>query len=44
MSEVEQYYTNMSKHFPNSRPWTELHPEQQMMFIQAINMILSIFQ
>ena len=42
MSDVEKYYKEMQKHFPNSRPWHELHPQEQMMIVQAINMTLQV--
>jgi hypothetical protein len=42
MSDVEKYYKKMQEHFPNSRPWHELHPQEQMMIIQAINMTLQV--
>ena len=42
MSEVEQYYAAMRKHFPNSRPWDQLHPQEQMMIVQAINITLQV--
>jgi len=42
MSDVELYYATMRKHFPQSRPWHELHPQEQMMLVQAINMTLQV--
>ena len=42
MNSVEKYYAAMQKYFPNSRPWHELHPREQMMIIQAINMTLEV--
>ena len=43
MSDVERFYESARKHFPASRPWNQLHVQEQMILIQAINMILSIF-
>ena len=42
MSDVEKYYAAMRKHFPNSRPWEQLHPQEQMMIVQALNMTLQV--
>jgi len=42
MSDVEQYYKKMQEYFPNSRPWEQLHPQEQMMIVQAINMTLQV--
>lgn len=42
MSDVELYYKKMQEHFPNSRPWSELHPQEQMIIVQAINMTLQV--
>ncbi len=42
MSDVEKYYAAMQKHFPQSRPWSELHPQEQMMLVQALNMTLQV--
>jgi hypothetical protein len=42
MSDVEKYYATMQKYFPQSRPWHELHPQEQMMIVQAINMTIQV--
>jgi len=45
MSDVEQFYEAIRKKWPQpSRPWNELHPQEQMILIQAINMILQVLQ
>ena len=43
MSDVERFYEAARKHFPASRPWSQLNVQEQMMIVQAINMILHIF-
>ncbi len=44
MSEVEMYYNKLRQHFPQSVDWKHLHPQQQMQFVQAVNVILSTMQ
>lgn len=43
MSDVERFYEAARKHFPASRPWSQLTVPEQLMIVQAINMILHIF-
>jgi hypothetical protein len=42
MSDTEKYYESMRKHFPQSRPWGQLNPHEQMMVVQAINMTIQV--
>jgi hypothetical protein len=42
MSDIELYYKKMQEHFPNSRPWSQLNPQEQMMIVQAINMTVQV--
>jgi hypothetical protein len=44
MSDVEKFYESARKHFPNSRPWKELDPMQQMQLVQGINLIIMVMQ
>ena len=44
MSDVERFYESARKHFPNSVPWSQLNPMQQMQLVQGINMILGVMQ
>lgn len=42
MSEVEQYWKAIAKKFGDNREFTDLHPNEQMMIIQSINMLLQV--
>jgi len=44
MSDVEKFYEAVRKNFPNSKPWHELNPMQQMQLVQGINMIIGVMQ
>jgi hypothetical protein len=44
MNDVEKFYEAARKHFPNARPFNQLHPMEQMQLVQAINMILSVME
>jgi len=45
MNEVQQFYEAIRKKWPvPTKPWEELHPQEQMMLIQAINIILQVLQ
>ena len=41
-SEVEQFYAAICAKMGITRQWNELHPMEQMQFVQAINMILQV--
>lgn len=41
-SEVEQFYYAICGKFGITKKWEELHPMQQMQFVQACNMILQV--
>ena len=42
MSDVERFYYACAKQVQNSRQWQELHPQEQIMLTQAINMIMQV--
>ena len=42
MSDVERFYYACAKQVQNSRQWQELHPQEQIMLVQAINMIMQV--
>jgi hypothetical protein len=43
MSDVEQFYVKLcAKWGKPCRPWNELHPDEQLMFVQGINMIMVV--
>lgn len=42
LSDVERFYETARKKFPHAVPWNRLDPIQQMVVIQAINMILEV--
>lgn len=42
MSETEQFYNAVAIKFGVCRNFKDLHPQEQMLFCQAINMILSV--
>jgi len=45
MNEVQQFYEAIRKKWPTpTKPWEELHPQEQMMLIQGINIILQVLQ
>jgi len=45
MNDVEKFYEAIRPKWPNpTRPWNELNPHEQMILIQAINMILKVLQ
>jgi hypothetical protein len=41
-SVVEQYWDATRVKFDNQRQWNQLEPQEQHVFIQGINMILSV--
>lgn len=41
-SETEQFYAAVCNKMQMGTSWNELHPQHQMMVIQAINMILQV--
>jgi hypothetical protein len=42
MTDVEKFWLRLQPHFPNWKPWNELHPVEQVQVVQGINMILSV--
>ena len=42
MSETEIFYQAIAVKFGVQRKWGDLHPVEQMQFVQAINMILGV--
>ena len=42
MSETEIFYQAIADKFGVQRKWGDLHPVEQMQFVQAINMILGV--
>jgi hypothetical protein len=44
MSDVEAFWSAMAAKFGDTRQWHDLHPQEQMMVIQGINMILQVVQ
>jgi hypothetical protein len=42
MSDVERFYEAARKHFPSSKPWSQLNQFEQMQLIQGINLILGV--
>lgn len=44
MNDVERFYEAARKHFPDSIPWKQLHPMQQMMVVQGVNMIMEVMR
>ena len=41
-SSTEQFYAAVCAKMQTGTPWNELHPQHQMMLVQAINMILQV--
>lgn len=42
MSQVEQFYEAMRSKYGSTRKWSELHPQEQMMVVQACNILLDV--
>ncbi len=42
MSDVEKFYAAAAAKFGSKRKWQDLQPQEQMMFVQAVNMILEV--
>jgi hypothetical protein len=42
MSDVIKFWDAVRKHTNDPREWSMLHPQEQAVIIQAINMILSV--
>ena len=42
MSETEIFYQAIADKFGVQRKWSDLHPVEQMQFVQALNMILGV--
>lgn len=43
MTDVEIYYEAIRKKWSHpSKPWHELHPQQQIMVVQSINLLLMV--
>lgn len=41
-SEVEQYWQAICNKSGVNKPWQSLHPQEQMIILQSINMLLSV--
>ncbi len=42
MSDVEKFYAAAADKFGSNRKWQDLQPQEQMMFVQGINILLQI--
>jgi hypothetical protein len=42
MSDVEKFYAASAAKFGSTRTWQQLDPQEQMMFVQGINILLQI--
>lgn len=42
MSDVEKFYEAIRSKYGSTRKWNELHPQEQMMVVQACNMLLDV--
>ena len=42
MSNVEKFYAAIAEKFEVQRKWHDLHPMEQMQFVQACNIILQV--
>lgn len=42
MSYVEKYYEAIRIKYGSTRKWSELHPQEQMMIVQSINILLDV--
>lgn len=43
-SEVELYWQAIATKFGDNRQWHQLHPQEQHMVINSINMLLSVLR
>ena len=42
MSDVEKYYEAIRIKYGSTRKWNELHPQEQMLVLQSVNMLLQV--
>lgn len=42
MSEVEIYWKQICDKVGVNKPWSTLHPQEQMMIVQSINLLLQV--
>lgn len=42
MSDVERFWNAIAEKTGDSRKWNDLHPQYQMMVIQACNLIIAV--
>jgi hypothetical protein len=42
MSETEQLWNALCKHYEDDRSWNQLTPQQQQVFLQGINCFLAV--
>ena len=42
MSDIEIFWKAIAAKFDNRRDWGDLHPNEQLLIIQAVNMILQV--
>ncbi len=42
MSNLEKFYSAMATKWGSSRKWDDLHPQEQMMVVQAVNMLITV--
>ena len=42
MSDVEKYWEAVRIKFGSTRKWSELHPQEQMLVLQSVNMLLQV--
>lgn len=41
-SEIEIYWEAIAAKFGNTREWTNLHPQEQHMIIQSVNLLFAV--
>jgi hypothetical protein len=45
MSDVEKFYAAIVAKWPNPcKPWSELHPNEQMQFMTGLNLMLAVLE
>jgi hypothetical protein len=42
MSDVERYWDAIRKHTGDTRTWHNLHPQEQQMIMQSINLMMMV--
>jgi archaellum biogenesis protein FlaJ (TadC family) len=43
-SDIEKLYRKLAAKFDDNRTWHQLHIQEQLQFIQGVNMIMQTFQ